>query len=427
MGQCLVIPIARAVTQRLYFNVFWGQTITDCVSFAAGDLMMIKDGGSPFTLTALPTNVNMLGVRQKGSCSVSISAVEADLAHGLINISSNTTPPEYEDTVLILNSKPAYPDGVFVYTLSGHSGTTWPVGTIEHPVDNLADAYDICNAMGVYKITLMRGSGDIDYAGGESMKVSIESDGVGGHAPVVRFQNQAVQNATFTGLVIKAISTGSSNKFYKCYFDYSTTKCGWGSWFYDCVFTTDINAEYDQNFRNCHFFKSGILNLTNLGAGKQIDLFDCHGNITIKNDAAACTVNLYRPSGKITIDASMDQATINIYGGNYDKTDNSAAGCTVNEYAEYTDTQRVNIDSPVPTISAIKTVIDGVSTDVVFLKNARKNLRKYVKVGADYYEVIYDNAGTTPIVNCKLEKYAGGAIGDLSASTTPSTRFKSSV
>ena len=119
----------------------------------------------------------------------------------------------------------------------------------------------------------------------------------------------------------------------------------------------------------------------------------------------------------------------------------TATGADV-AYREYRviDLPEVNsIEIGGETVTGLQSISLGADNGVVvstddpiytWIRNAdkyKKNRQEEVKIGADWFLIVFDDDNITPILQYKIEKYGGGAIADLSGTTTPVIRNKNSI
>ena len=72
-------------------------------------------------------------------------------------------------------------------------------------------------------------------------------------------------------------------------------------------------------------------------------------------------------------------------------------------------------------------VATDMADDVELLRKIETNRKKFELVGSVYSLVIYDDDDTTQLLNMVVKNYAGGDIGTLIGSTTPSTRNQNTI
>ena len=203
--------------------------------------------------------------------------------------------------------------GVTIDTVDGAPGTAYPLGTTGSPVDNLADALSIAEALGFRKLFIL---GDLTVGAAESV-ASYEIIGEG-----------ATLSMTRTLVTLTAGCVTSNALWKECRI---TGRQGGESTYEHCIIDGLTNA-------HCHFVECGFIHPTApatstmqlaSGVGSTHDAFysECYGDygtVTVDRNGAGVTetfdrwvgrlkfINNNRASGNGTIYVNMQGGTITI-------------------------------------------------------------------------------------------------------------------
>ena len=275
--------------------------------------------------------------------------------------------------------------GVSVDTSSTHSGTVFPVGTAQRPVNNMSDALMIAQNRGLTTFYIY---GDITLD--NSLDLS-----------TFNFVGESMN---------KSEVTVDSNA--------NVTDCE----FYECTLKGTLDG--DCKVKNCRIldvnYISGYIELCviagviTLGGGAQAYFMDCwagtnsgnppeidlggsgqtlvmqnfNGYIKWKNKTGTEQANASLNAGWIELDSTITDGTINIIGvGHVD--DNSSANVDTSRLVKGEDT--------------------NLTTSIL------KNKREIKKIGSVWNLIVYDSNGTTPILQKELKDKDGLNITDLQA------------
>ena len=275
--------------------------------------------------------------------------------------------------------------GVSVDTSSTHSGTVFPVGTAQRPVNNMSDALMIAQNRGLTTFYIY---GDITLD--NSLDLS-----------TFNFVGESMN---------KSEVTVDSNA--------NVTDCE----FYECTLKGTLDG--DCKVKNCRIldvnYISGYIELCviagviTLGGGAQAYFMDCwagtnsgnppeidlggsgqtlvmqnfNGYIKWKNKTGTEQANASLNAGWIELDSTITDGTINIIGvGHVD--DNSSANVDTSRLVKGEDT--------------------NLTTSIL------KNKREIKKIGSVWNLIVYDSNGTTPILQKELKDKDGLDITDLQA------------
>jgi formylmethanofuran dehydrogenase subunit C len=213
-------------------------------------------------------------------------------------------------------------DGVYFNSVGGAAGTTWPIGTPEHPVNNETDLLVILTARNLDKVILRNSATVLQFTGALSDVIFIGEGEGGTLAPTVDFNGQAI-TCTFINLritdtagdnlvsasefwncdILKVIAhtVGGSN-YYKCRFADGVTNPPLGiiNLFNDCIGLGDFNNTTGSVFSYGDFHLAGsLINTTGLIA--------VHGNCTVRGlTNTAGEIDIYGNCQVTSIDQTDD-------------------------------------------------------------------------------------------------------------------------
>jgi len=212
--------------------------------------------------------------------------------------------------------------GVTIDVTSPYSGTEFPVGTLQEPVNNLADAMLIANERG-FDVIYVRGDLTIDsqsgdYSGiifiGESMtktNITVESD--------ANVTDCEFENANVSGTL------DGNCKLYQC-------RIGDLNYIYgvieSCMLqgTITLGGENPAHFLDCWSgIAGGTIPVIDLGgSGQDLSLRNYNGGIKLINKSGTDKVSIDLNSGHVILDSTVTNGEITIRGVGK-VTDNSTA------------------------------------------------------------------------------------------------------
>lgn len=222
---------------------------------------------------------------------------------------------------------------LFIDTVNGQTGTSFPLGTPGAPVNNLADAQTIIAARTLPKRLFLRGT--LVVANGESLA----DYNVAGTSALLSFVNFQVgsdaTSAVLSGVTVLGAVAGGVRMTKNCIL--GVTSVFEGSMVDSALAAatttlTNTDAQDIIGFFNCTSIVAGTgkpvldcngvadleLNVRNYSGGLQIN------NFNLASQVASIDVN----SGSVLLDSTCTAGTI-VVRGTGDLTDNSGAGCTV--------------------------------------------------------------------------------------------------
>lgn len=241
----------------------------------------------------------------------------------LLNSTSSSSATLQELSAIQYSS---FGGGVTVDVINGTSGTAFPIGTIETPVNNLTDAMIIANSRGFDKIYI---NGDLtidtsgNYAGmvfvGESMTKSTLTISSGANVTNCEFYE-----ATITG-TLDGNSKLKNCKILDLDYIYGVIE--------ECMLgpgTITLGGNEEAHFLDCW---SGVAGLGTPiidcgGSGQDLALRNYNGGIKIINKTGSDKISIDLNSGDVILDSTVTNGNI-IIRGIGTLTDNSGAGATV--------------------------------------------------------------------------------------------------
>lgn len=213
-------------------------------------------------------------------------------------------------TMGLLQRHALYPDGIVYVDTAGVAGTTHPIGTALHPVDNMADARTIADAYGIRHFRI-RGSVtlDQDYIG---FRFSAD---VHDPASSVALAGFDVASTTFSDLGISGVCTGAVVNFFRCEVTGITVE---SAVLYECLIsggTITAGAFGLLSLLNCTAFAGGVTIDASSGP-LLVEGRGLRGLWTLAGVTAAVFlgVELGFEEGQITLAASNTGGTINLQG-----------------------------------------------------------------------------------------------------------------
>lgn len=221
-------------------------------------------------------------------------------------------------------------DGVYVDSVNGVPGTSWPIGTPEMPVSNLTDAFLISTARKLYDIYI---SGDVTL-GADIPLTPFHFIGRSRYQPYSTIDldgHNAFQSA-FTNMSVFNFGVGGGEFT-------SADGCWIGTWLNggiaarylsECIIEDNFIRRYNTIFVKCVFSNDPPSSIVaNIGAGA-IYLINCSGYLTIDNLTGGAGILIEGNQLVLTINASCVMSTIDVYGDV--KIINNSGGTVVNDY-----------------------------------------------------------------------------------------------
>lgn len=248
---------------------------------------------------------------------------------------------------------------VWIDTNNGTAGTTsYENGTVENPVDTIADANTIATALSLVRFAIAPGS-SITLAATQSGQL------FEGHGYSLALGGQNVNNTHFFDAAVSGIATAANEmEFHRCEFSAATSVQL--AHFYHCGFDTTVTMTLagDYNYIDCYSKVAGASSPTfTKTAGQAItaQFRRWSGGITITGLETGDTVSVDVISGG-TVAINGSGGTV-IVRGMCDVTDNSGGSVTI------TETSVLNRTDLTSHIDANSTQLADTRSDIAALEN----------------------------------------------------------
>lgn len=207
---------------------------------------------------------------------------------------------------------------------SPYSGTDYPIGNREYPVNNLADAIAINDKMKFNRIVLLS-----DLTITETFDVSNIKfySGIGRNLSVTLENNTITAGSSFENLFIQGVNNGKIN----CINCVLGAINGFEGEAKKCLIGDDIalSGQSDNYLLDCNVYVSdySVYKVIDLN-GKKLNIMRSRGNYEIRNKTSADTLFIDLVSGMLKIDSTCVAGTI-VVGGDVVIEDNSDSNCNV--------------------------------------------------------------------------------------------------
>ena len=216
--------------------------------------------------------------------------------------------------------------GITVDVTSPYSGTTFPVGTSEQPVNNVSDAIIIGNSRGLKKLFIM---GDITLTTGHDLAGWIIEGETSDKSTITVDSGADVQGSEFLNATIIGTLDGET-AIDSCFlgglaFTEGTIK--------NCMLGIDpiiLGGSNDTHFLNCYSGVAGNDSPTiDLGSGRDVSFRGYSGGLKLINFTGGDNCSVDFIAGQCIIDPTCTAGTITIRGVAR-LLDRSGSGCSVN-------------------------------------------------------------------------------------------------
>jgi hypothetical protein len=246
-------------------------------------------------------------------------------------------------------------DSVYFDTNSGISGSDYPDGLPNTPVNDIDDAVAIAVARKLSIIYVSMHAAHSFDAGASRMRFI----GTGNTLWSLDLNGQVISYCYFEKIAIQGFSAGTSqNTYFLC------TVTGWsgrqGDVFISCQLAGTLQPYAKEKFVNCGFGINGNVIFdfnTNWQSGPEyLNIQGCNGSITLRNLTIDSDIMIEGFKGDITIDATCTAGTINIRGGSGRLNDNSA-GATVNVDGFFEGEEVADLTALLAQVNDIKSIV----------------------------------------------------------------------
>lgn len=206
----------------------------------------------------------------------------------------------------------SYNGGVTVKPSSPYSGTAFPVGTLQQPVNNLADAHTIANVRGLNNIYVLESltldsgdfSGYVFLGTGSRNNITIQVDIA-----------TIVVDTRFEDVTILGNFNSDKCHLHKCVVGNITYS---GEFIEDCILTGIVTLIGSSEV---HIYRCvdanpgpGVPTIDLSGFSGELSIREYVGGIEIKNKTTADTVAIDLITGRVIIDSTVTAGTIRIRG-----------------------------------------------------------------------------------------------------------------
>ena len=204
----------------------------------------------------------------------------------------------------------SYNGMVTIDVTSGYSGTNFPIGTLEQPCSNLADAISIAESRGFATFYIL---GDVTFSAGDNIDNYI----IIGQSPmkstITLETGASVNGSEFKEATITGTLDGD-NQITDCLIGPLLYVSGY---IYNCVFgaavTIVLGGSTDCHFFNCSSTAISTGSMSTIdcgGSGQGLGLRRYDGEIGLKNKNGAENVSIDLNSGKVILDNTVTNGTI---------------------------------------------------------------------------------------------------------------------
>jgi len=214
---------------------------------------------------------------------------------------------------------------IYFDSILGIDGTTYPIGTRELPSNTIADVITLCGLLNIRHINvrgvlvLAAAMSAYRFEGYKHLDI----------AHTVNLGGQDVSVSSFHRLIITGAQGGAGLASYDDCMLLSVTGFNGVATLCGLITAITLAAATSTAFINCFSYLGACT--INLGTPTIANFENLTGSFILANQTAGIT-NIWAANGcEIIINNTCNGGTINIYGSGW-VTDNSAGGCTVNNY-----------------------------------------------------------------------------------------------
>ncbi len=204
----------------------------------------------------------------------------------------------------------SYNGGVTVKPSSSYSGTEFPIGTLQQPVNNMADAVAIAAAQGLNRFYFLE---DITLTNEDLTNSCIHGVGARAAVTVTLGAGVTLTNTDFHEVTITGTTTGLV-QYTNCKLEDLTGRI----MAIGCSLAGDITLAAGQStIADCHSMKPGndSVALDFVGAGRTLNVRCYAGGFTVKNMSDASNVaTLGYVAGRCIVDPSCTAGELSIRG-----------------------------------------------------------------------------------------------------------------
>ena len=281
--------------------------------------------------------------------------------------------------------------GVTVDLGSSYSGTAFPNGTPQQPVNNFIDALVIANENGFTTIYII---GSVTLDSGTDFEEMIFIGESMSKTTITIASDADVSNCEFYDAEIEGVLDGG-NVLKNClildlnYVNGYIEQCVLG------LGTITLGGGAEAHFLDCW---SGVVGtgtpIVDMGgSGQDLGIRNYNGGLEVKNLTGTNKVNIDLNSGRIILDSTITAGNIVVRG--IGELEDSSTG-----------TATVDTDGLIGR---------DLVNDITYLRQIIDNKKSLVKTGSVWQLLIYDNDGIDPILVKDLKDKDGNNITDIAA------------
>jgi len=246
---------------------------------------------------------------------------------------------------------------VWIDTVNGNAGTvSYENGTVENPVDTIADANTIASAVGLSRFRVAPGS-SITFAATQANQSFI------GHEWTLALGGQSIAGTRIEGAVVSGTGTGTGHHFIDCNIGNVSIEDGSMGW---CMFTGTITltGAGDSYWHDCYSGVAGsgtpVVDFGALVGNSNLNVRRYSGGLQIDNkDATGTDLMSLEGNGQLLVSASSSGAIS--LRGNFKVTNTGGATITYDDNSQ--GIQDIETDTAeIGTAGAGLTDLGGMST-----------------------------------------------------------------
>ena len=398
------LPSNGATNTHQIGDVYHVFNIIQC-ELIGGNLVGADENGDPLTPVS-PTAFTQ--VIRTASSSATLSSIGGAIpsagenAQAVWEYSATITVPD--NSYGSIGRKSAFDEYIYLDTIGGVVGTTWPRGTTTNPSNNMTDALAIGVANGIFKILI---KDDATVLASNSLN-GFTIEGANSDTSVITIQAGATtQFTTFTNTFL----TGTLNGRVVIRDSVVSNLSGVQGVLHQTVIEdggiqlspTTVGTTYILN----SFGSDAAFIDYSVVTAHDVDIRDYNGSVTITNKTDASELSMDINSGEVILDSTTTGGNITIRGI-YDLENNSTGSPGVNLIQNTNlDTIEIKVDNLQVDSDAINVTLSNISLVVDDLIKYQRN--KSIIDPVAFTLTIYEDDGVTPLTVFNLQDDGGVA------------------
>jgi len=237
----------------------------------------------------------------------------------------------------------SYNDTVYIDTINGFTGSTYPVGMRDKPVNNITDALLLVPKYDLNKLHII---GALTIDGGEDITgLTIKADRSSGNSLIIT--SSINTGITYYQDIFVSGALQGGSRFTTCVMGALT---GYDGGAKNCLLTGDIDivGSGSNYFTDCDTYVTvdGDAKILDVG-DKLLNIIRCRGVYEISNKTGSSHLEIDIVAGRIIVDSGCVAGEVHVRGIG-DVVDNSGAGCTVvNDALSLTEVSNYVWDEPI--------------------------------------------------------------------------------